>query len=277
MKRNHWKIGLLTACLANAGAFASAQNCDSHTKPCSCQSQKQCDNVGLMSLLNDAASSFEDRLARMIPDLPEKGKQSCGCAKCNSAGASQPRLAPPVIHESDSSPPMPPVPKTMEELVPAPQAPARVRTPELVPVPDQHVDPFKDENARRVRPVPARPATFKRPETTYGQNFDPQASRQAVQLSTSVAEAPSQPNRRLDLALETSSRKPLNSSLRSIRLQTEPTPAPVLNASAVVTASATAESKGAAQPSPAPVAPAKIVGQGRPIVEPAYYNPLRNP
>lgn len=64
-------------------------------------------------------------------------------------------------------------PAPYHELQPMPQ-----RVPETVPLPDNKVDPFRDDAATRIRKIPSRTIQYRQPEAAYRQNYDPQASNE---------------------------------------------------------------------------------------------------
>lgn len=203
MKKTHFKIGLLTACLISVSSVASAQSCGAvscASGSCKC-SKKHCDDKGLLEVINSSASNFESRLASLIPDRDQPGvkaKSQCGCAKCagvashpvppkNSAHTA-PHIKPPVAqpdsvkaHKVPANPIVDPVP------VPAP----KTTTPETVPIPDSRVNPFKDEpsTTRNMRAVPSRPASYLRSNERIQVDYDPQASKQAGMRSVLVSKA----------------------------------------------------------------------------------------
>jgi hypothetical protein len=206
MKKSHFKIGLLTACLVSVSSVASAQTCGAEacdSGACKC-SKKHCDDKGLLEVINSTASNFEAKLASMIPDRDApcvKTKSKCDCAKCSGGGASQPsartsvpkpvpHIAPPVAQPDAVRSPIPrmtPPPNPIVDPVPAP-VPNAV-TPEAVPLPDSRVNPFKDEpQTRNLRPVRGRPASYLRSNEI---EYDPQASNQNVMHSVLVSKAAS--------------------------------------------------------------------------------------
>ena len=76
----------------------------------------------------------------------------------------------------------------MTESVPAPPPPTKA--PQTVPEssrqqPDREVDPFLDDEVNRVRRVPAKPIRYQGKasnRTSYGEAFDPQASKGGVRF-----------------------------------------------------------------------------------------------
>lgn len=76
--------------------------------------------------------------------------------------------SPPAAVERDSYRVQPPVP-----------------VPQVTPLPDSEVDPFRDESATRVRRLPARPVQHRQSQGDYRQSFDPQARHESVRMSLS--------------------------------------------------------------------------------------------
>lgn len=198
MKKTHFKIGLLTACLVSVSSVASAQSCGAESCDsgnCKC-SKKHCDDTGLLEVINSAASNFEARLASMIPDRErqcERSQPKCSCVKCaesissrpaphKSVPHTEPRITPPVAQLDGDfvSPPAPRMktpPNPIVDPVPAPKP----NTHEVVPLPESRDNPFKDDpTTRNLRPVPARPANYLRSNNRVGAEYDPQASNQPM-------------------------------------------------------------------------------------------------
>lgn len=194
MKKTQFRIGLLTACLvgvttvsmpsANAQS-CGAETCDGAGKSCKC-SKGNCDDKGLLEVINNAATRFESRLAGLIPDEPSKpAKKSCNCPKCSgvrdSFEVATPEIVAPEVYHPESTPPMPRVmapSNPVAEPIPVPvPAPTRVPTPApKEPKPDSQVDPFKDESSSLQRSVPTRPASYMRSTQRPVVEYDPQAS-----------------------------------------------------------------------------------------------------
>ncbi|MDX1927027.1 MAG: hypothetical protein SFV81_10935 [Pirellulaceae bacterium] len=201
MKKTHFKIGLLTACLISVSSVASAQSCGAEScdsGSCKC-SKKHCDDQGLLEAINTTASNFEARLASLIPDRDQPGgkaKSQCGCAKCAGV-ASHPvpkhsphtHITPPVAQPDSVHPHKAPPPNPIVDPVPVP-AP-KTTTPESGPLPDSRVNPFKDEpsTTRNMRAIPSRPASYLRSSERTEVDFDPQASKQAGMRSVLVSKA----------------------------------------------------------------------------------------
>ncbi len=202
MKKTHFKIGLLAACLISVSSTASAQNCGVESCAsggCKC-SKKHCDDKGLLELINNAASNFEGRLADMIPDrsracMKSPGvKSQCDCNKCSGSSdfATYYTEVTPVAQPDFVHPPKPRImaPPNSVDAVPAP----KLRKREIVPPPDSRVNPFGDdpvESTRNLRPVPARPASYLRSNSNSGVEFDPQASNQQAMRSVLFSKAAS--------------------------------------------------------------------------------------
>ena len=93
----------------------------------------------------------------------------------------QPKIDPyrgPAMHRDSSSPPAAVERDSyrVQPLVPVPQ---------VAPLPDSEVDPFRDESATRVRRLPARPVQHRQSQGDYRQSFDPQARHESVRISLS--------------------------------------------------------------------------------------------
>lgn len=69
--------------------------------------------------------------------------------------------------------------------------PVQPKVPDLIPVPDREVDPFRDDSATRVRRVPSRAIQYRQPTPTNQRSYDEQASRHGVRIHWSDAIAPS--------------------------------------------------------------------------------------
>ncbi len=161
------------------------------------------------------------------------------------------------MHSNESFPPTP-RPTPVIDPAPEPVGPS-VRTPELVPEPVSSDDPFKDDVARRSRPLPARPIGNRRPETPALLKLDPQASSRSARETNPSVQVTTKPN---SLALQSSSRK--SSTPASSNLRPAFTPAPTNDS--VVTAAATRV-----------VTKPRVTAQrSEHTVEPVYYNPLRD-
>ncbi len=206
MKKTHFKIGLLTACLISISSGASAQSCGVEacaSGGCKC-SKKHCDDKGLLDVINNAASNFEGRLANLIPDCEKPcpksagAKSHCSCPKCSATSefAVQYNEVVPVaqsdVAHSSAHPPVPRVvvPPNPIDSVPAPHPKVR----EVVPVPDSRNNPFGDDpipTTRNLRPVPSRPASYLRSSNRIEVEYDPQASNQQVMRSILIAKAAS--------------------------------------------------------------------------------------
>lgn len=211
MKKTHFKIGLLTACLISVGSIANAQSCgaescDSGTCKCS---KRNCDDKGLLEVINNAASNFEAKLASMIPDRGVGARTHCSCDKCSavaaqhyevasphpSSSSSMPHIAPPVAQPDVTRPPVhPPVPRMAPqntiESVPAPNSGPH----EVVPLPDSRVNPFKDDpipTSRNLKPVPVRSGSYLRTGNRLETDFDPQASNYSAKQSALITKAAS--------------------------------------------------------------------------------------
>ena len=96
------------------------------------------------------------------------------------------RPSPKQLPQTAPSTPHPPTPMAAPAPIPhqGPN-PMQPRVPELVPLPDKEVDPFRDDAAVRVRRIPARPIQNSHPSPDYSQNYGPQASRDSVRLRLS--------------------------------------------------------------------------------------------
>ena len=206
MKKTQFKIGLLTACLLSVSSVANAQSCGAeacYSNACKC-SRKNCDDKGLLEVINDAASSIEARLANLIPDRAQPcSQQKCGCAQCSAnvdfapqfTGFSTAPLTGPLLAAPVAQPDVLRLPtsrtKTPPKLIHDPIPVPPRSSPELVPLPDKQVDPFRDESTRILRPVPSRPAGYLRSNGGSQIEFDPQASQQQSMRSILMSKAAS--------------------------------------------------------------------------------------
>ena len=196
MKKTQFRIGLLTACLIGANSafcnIASAQSCGAEScdsKSCKC-SKKQCDDSGLLDVINSAASNFEAGLASMIPDgQKQKAKPSCECSKCSAASERSQAvpMVPPTIHEKEhvhSHAPHTPAPlNPIHSPIPTP-----IPAPAPAPVPDSHSNPFRDDTTRNQRTLPSRPASLLRQKNSNSPiEYDPQARTQPTMRSNSLS------------------------------------------------------------------------------------------
>lgn len=202
MKKTQFKIGLLTACLISVSSIASAQSCgveSCDSKSCKC-SKKNCDDKGLLEVINNAAGNFEATLANMIPDRDKPcAKAKCGCAQCSSPSqfAMQYTEITPAPPAPNWAPPMtqpdvvrPPMPRPMAPPNPVVDPLPHSGTHEVVPMPDSSVNPFQDEKtSRNLRAVPSRPASYLRPNINV--KTDPQASSQKSMRSIMMSKAAS--------------------------------------------------------------------------------------
>ena len=222
MKKTQFRIGLLTACLLSVNSVASAQSCGAETrdsKACKC-SRQNCDDKGLLEVINNTASSVEAKLASLISDRDKpSAMKKGGCAKCSAKSEF-------AIQQSENSPPIPatlpmetpvaqpdvlrppkprwmPPPNAIQDPVPVPTT----RTPELVPLPETPADPFRDESTRVLRPVPARPAGYLRSNGSSQIEFDPQASHRKAMRSILMSKAASKSISDAELATTTSTRR----------------------------------------------------------------------
>ncbi len=222
MKKTQFRIGLLTACLLSVNSVASAQSCGAETrdsKACKC-SRQNCDDKGLLEVINNTASSVEAKLASLISDRDKpRAMKKSGCAICSAKSEF-------AIQQSENSPPSPatlpmetPVaqpdvlhppkprrmtpPNTIQDPVPVPTT----RTPELVPLPETPADPFRDESTRVLRPVPTRPAGYLRSNGSSQIEFDPQASHRKAMQSILMSKAASKSISDAELATTTSTRR----------------------------------------------------------------------
>jgi hypothetical protein len=219
MKSKSWKFSLATICIFGSNAFVYGQSCGVEgcdNKPsCKCHAKK-CDDNGLLEVVNNVASSFEDRLARMLPAPTNQCKQpSCGCQHTH-AGAAAPALK--VVHKPGNNLPKvmpkisveqiaPPAPLQPEALpYPAPVVQPNQFRQETIPQPDSQVNPFKDETTQRLRNIPASPASYLKPEASYGSAYDPQARVELKPVTVAPARVPASSSA-AKLAAATSSRK----------------------------------------------------------------------
>jgi hypothetical protein len=205
MKKTHFKIGLLTACLIGVSTVASAQSCGAKScgsGACKC-SKKHCDDKGLLEVINNTASNFEAKLASLIPDLDKpvvQAKSTCVCPNCAKAAASHqsqpknsvhkvPHHPSPVAQPDHAHPPLPrvaPLPNPIGDPVSVPAPP------ENVPLPDARVNPFKDDStSRNLRQVPARPVKYLPSSRHIEVEYDPQANNQPALRSVLVSKAAS--------------------------------------------------------------------------------------
>ena len=103
MKKTQFRIGLLTACLLSVNSVASAQSCGAETrdsKACKC-SRQNCDDKGLLEVINNTASSVEAKLASLISDRDKpRAMKKSGCAICSAKSEF-------AIQQSENSPPSP--------------------------------------------------------------------------------------------------------------------------------------------------------------------------
>ena len=206
MKKTQFRIGLLTACLLSVSSVANAQSCGVEacdSKACKC-SRKNCDDKGLLEVINNVASSVEARLANLIPDRAQPCSQKkCGCSKCSAKvdianqyaesstpPPTTPLMAAPVARPDVLSLPTPRA-KTPPNTIHAPVPEPPCSSPKLVPLPDKQVDPFRDESTRILRPVPSRPAGYLRSNGGSQIEFDPQASQQQSMRSILMSKAAS--------------------------------------------------------------------------------------
>jgi hypothetical protein len=137
----------------------------------------------------------------MIPDRKKHSeKVQCNCDKCNApsdfaiqyteTGSSDmsptyaPWVQPDVVrqHNSRLMPPTNPVADPIPVHNPG--------APEVVPAPENRIDPFKDDpTTRSLRTIPARPAGYLRSKTEV--HTDPQASNQKSMRSILMSKAAS--------------------------------------------------------------------------------------
>lgn len=220
MKSKSWKFGLAAICILGSNVFANAQSCGVEgcdNKPsCKCHSKKKCDDNGLLEVVNNVASSFEDRLARMLPEPASKCKQPiCGCQHSRATNmAPIPRTVdtpnsevPKVMPKIAVEPIAPPAPRRQELLPsPAPVIQPKQFHEDVVPLPDHQVNPFKDETTQRLRTVPASPASYLKPGANYGSSYDPQARVESKPITVAPPRLP-ESSSAISLATATSSRK----------------------------------------------------------------------
>lgn len=68
--------------------------------------------------------------------------------------------------------------------------PVQPKVPDLVPLPDSEVDPFRDDAATRVRRIPTRAIQYRQPSTTHHRSYDEQARHDGVRIQWNDALAP---------------------------------------------------------------------------------------
>ncbi len=216
MKWKMFRTSLATLGLLVVSGVVQAQSCGVEGcdgKACKCHS-KNCDDNGLLEIVNQAASTLEDRIARMIPDRPVapcKSKSgSCDCQHHHHGEhlvhAKAPAGLPKVPTGIAVEPIAPPQPMGRKTETAAPVVPPKDYKPEVVPVPDSQVNPFRDETTRNMRSVPTSPANYLKPIPTYGTTYDPQANNEPKRIPAATAR-PLHAGATSELSARSSSRK----------------------------------------------------------------------
>ncbi len=167
------------------------------------------------------------------------------------------RLAPQLLQNKTvphtHAQPAQPMPSRELQKVPE-SAPSSKAPNEVVPLPDNEVDPFRDEGEARIRRIPARPVHYQTSVQNYGNRLDPQASKTPARVR--MTDEATYDSSRLTLDANNSSR------LRSARPDT-----PHRNlGSSVVTASGSVPQRISATPNL----------RLQPREETEQVNPLRN-
>ncbi len=192
--------------------------CELSEPSCGCESSQVCDcqrHAGNdvshehHQFFNDSHYLQDVEPAQRQPQLPPSATHQMAPYAAPTPAPQRIPLVEPSVPARPSAPHIDDYQRVPQfERHPSTPTPLQPRVPELVPLPDSEVDPFRDDAATRVRRIPSRTIQYRQPTSNYGQNYDPQASHDGVRLRWTDEAPTTSPRLALDEKSSSRTRSP---------------------------------------------------------------------